>query len=75
MQNTKILLSGLLLLDDFLTIITKNIIFAHVSSQFSKEECYHLKANKKSPELISAANLASYSSTRTNDSAAITSIG
>lgn len=75
MQNTKILLSGLLLLVDFITIFTKNIIFAYVSSQFSMEEFYHLKANKKSPELISAANLASYSSTRTNDSAARTSIG
>lgn len=75
MQNTKILLSGLLLLDDFIAIITKIIIFACVSSHFSKEECYHLKANKKSPELISAADLASYSSTRTNDSAARTNKG
>lgn len=75
MQSTKILLSGLLLLDDFITIITKNMIFAYVSSQYSKQECYHLKANKKSPELISAANFASYSSTRTNDSAARTNIG
>ena len=35
------------------------MIFAYGSSQFSKEEYYQLKANKKSPVLISTANLTS----------------